>query len=85
MKTTTIRARMEPSLKSEVEAILSELGLTTSEAIQMLYHQIKMRRGLPFAVEIPNALTARTLRESKAGKGRHHFATKKELYNDLGL
>jgi DNA-damage-inducible protein J len=84
-KTATIRARIEPLLKDEVEAILSNLGLTASETIHLLYRQIKLRQGLPFAVEIPNALTARTLRESKAGKGVKHFSSAKELYADLGL
>ena len=84
-KTTTIRARIEPSLKAEVESILSHLGLTVSETIHLLYRQIKLRRGLPFAVEIPNELTAKTLRASKADKGVKRFATKKELYADLGL
>lgn len=84
-KTTTIRARIEPSLKTEVETILSNLGLTASETIHLLYRQIKLRRGLPFAVEIPNPLTAKTLRDSKAGKGVKTFSTKKEFYADLGL
>ena len=84
-KTTTIRARIEPSLKAEVESILTRLGLTASETIHLLYRQIKLRRGLPFAVEIPNAVTANTLRESKAGKRVRNFATKKGLYADLGL
>jgi hypothetical protein len=30
-------------------------------------------------------LTAKTLRESKSGKNVKHFASKKELYADLGL
>jgi DNA-damage-inducible protein J len=85
MKTTTIRARIEPALKAEVETILSALGLTASETIQLLYRQIKLRKGLPFVVEIPNPLTAKTLRESKAGKGVKRFRNKKELYADLGL
>jgi DNA-damage-inducible protein J len=85
VKTTTIRARIEPALKDEVETILSTLGLTASETIQLLYRQIKLRKGLPFPVDIPNKLTARTLRRSKAGKGVKHYATKKELYADLGL
>jgi DNA-damage-inducible protein J len=85
MKTATIRARIEPNLKEEVETILSKLGLTASETIQLLYYQIKLRNGLPFGVEIPNELTTKTLRESKAGKGVMRFATKKELYSDLGL
>ena len=84
-KTATIRARVEPSLKSEVEDILEQLGLTASETVQMLYRQIKLQRGLPFEVRMPNDLTAKTLNESKSGKGVKRFASKKELYTDLGL
>ena len=84
-KTATVRARIEPGLKSEVEAILSHLGLTASETILLLYRQIKLRRRLPFAVALPNHLTAKTLRESKSGKNVKHFAGKKDLYADLGL
>jgi DNA-damage-inducible protein J len=84
-KTATIRARIEPRLKSEVEDILSHLGLTASETIHLLYRQIKLRQGLPFEVAIPNDLTAETLRSSKAGRKVKRFGSKKELYADLGL
>ena len=84
-KTATIRARVEPNLKSEVEHILSDLGLTASETILLLYRQIKLRRGLPFEVSIPSNLTAKTLRQSKEGKNLKRFNDKKELYADLGL
>jgi DNA-damage-inducible protein J len=84
-KTATVRARVEPRLKSEVEDILSELGLTASETILLLYRQIKLRQGLPFEVAIPNKLTARTLRNARAGKNVKRFQSKKELYADLGL
>jgi DNA-damage-inducible protein J len=84
-KTATIRARIEPDLKSEVEDILAQLGLTASEAVLLLYRQIQLRRGLPFEVALPNKLTARTLRRSKAGRNVKRFATRKELYADLGL
>ena len=84
-KTAMIRARIEPGLKSEVEAILAELGLTASEAVHLLYRQIRFQRGLPFDLRVPNALTARTLNASKAGKNVKRFATKKELFSDLGV
>ena len=84
-KTAMIRARMEPNLKSEVEAILDTLGLTVSEAVNLLYRQIKLQRGLPFDVRVPNELTARTLRASKDSKAVKRFGSKKELYADLGL
>ena len=53
-KTATIRTRIEPVLKNEVEAILAQLGLTASEAVHLLYRQIQLQRGLPFEVRLPN-------------------------------
>jgi DNA-damage-inducible protein J len=79
------RPLFEPGLKSEVEEILSHLGLTASETVHLLYRQIKLQRGLPFEVRIPNELTARTLNSSKSGKGVKRFSTKKDFYADLGL
>ena len=84
-KTANIRARVELGLKSEVENILSELGLTVSETVHLLYRQIKLQRGLPFDVRIPNELTTRTLNASRKGKGVKHFGHKKALFADLGL
>ena len=84
-KTATIRTRIEPGLKHEVERILAQLGLTASETVHLLYRQIQLQRGLPFDVRIPNPLTARTLHASKAGRNRKRFGTKKELFADLGL
>ncbi len=56
-KTETVRARVEPELKRDAEAVLSELGLSTSEAITLFLRQITLRRGLPFPVHIPNQET----------------------------
>jgi DNA-damage-inducible protein J len=84
-KTATIRTRIEPGLKSEVESILAELGLTASETVHLLYRQIKLRRGLPFDVRIPNDLTVRTLNASRAGRNVKRFGNKKEFFADLGL
>jgi DNA-damage-inducible protein J len=85
MKTATIRARLAPSLKEEVENTLSALGLTTSEVIHLLFHQIKLRKAIPFEISIPNDLTARVLRSSKEGNEVKKFDSKADLYADLGL
>jgi DNA-damage-inducible protein J len=84
-KTSTVRARVEARLKIEVEEILSELGLTASEAIHILYRQIRLRGDLPFETRLPNALTEQTLRASKARRTIKRFATKADLYRDIGL
>lgn len=53
MKEAVVRARVESSLKEEAESVFACLGISTTEAIRMFLTQVKMRRGLPFAVEIP--------------------------------
>ena len=68
-RTATIRARVEPELKSEAEAILKEVGLSSSEAMRLFLHQIVRQRGLPFEVKIPNAETVAAIESIQAGKG----------------
>lgn len=51
--TATVYARIEPELKNEVEAILSQLGVTPSAVVQMLYSQIKLTRSIPFEIKLP--------------------------------
>lgn len=53
-KETTVRARIDESLKQEAEAILRQLGLTTSQAINLYFSQIILQRGMPFDVRLPD-------------------------------
>jgi DNA-damage-inducible protein J len=65
-KTETIRARVEPALKHEAEAVFSQLGLSATEAITLFYKQVTLQHGLPFAVKLPNAETREALQQAKA-------------------
>jgi DNA-damage-inducible protein J len=67
-KTETIRARVEPSLKGEAEAVLSALGLTPTEAITLFYRQVTLHHGLPFDVRLPNATTQAAIQEAMSGE-----------------
>ena len=78
-KTETIRARVEPELKHQAEALLRELGLSATEAITLFYRQVTMHRGLPFEVKIPNAETTEALHQAESGAGLSEYATLEEL------
>ena len=54
-KTANIYARIEPDVKEQAESILAALGIPASNAINMFYKQIILRRGLPFEVKMPAA------------------------------
>lgn len=64
-KTDTIRARVEPGLKHDAEAVFSMLGLTATEAIRLFYKQVTLQNGLPFAVKLPNVETRQALRHAE--------------------
>ena len=78
-KTEMIRARVEPELKSQAEAIFSELGLSSTEAITLFYTQVTLHQGLPFAVKIPNAETIEALQQAGTGEGFTEYADLEDL------
>lgn len=53
-------------------------------AQQQLMMRIADEKRLPFAVQAPNATTAKALDELDAGKGKR-FNNADELYKDLGI
>lgn len=84
-KTAVVRARIEPELKSEVETILSPLGLTLSDAIALFMHQIKLRQGIPFTLTLatPNAVTRQTFENTNAGRDLNVYASLDEMFATL--
>lgn len=55
MKEAVVRARVEPALKEDAERVFEALGINTTEAIRMFLSQVRLRRGLPFVVQIPDS------------------------------
>jgi len=72
-KTETIRARVRPELKRDAEAVLKKIGLTSSEAITLFLTQVKLTKGLPFPVRVPNKETKRAISEARARKNVETF------------
>lgn len=53
--TTAVYARIDTDLKENAEGILNKLGISPSSAIQMLYSQIVLTRGLPLDLRLPSS------------------------------
>ena len=53
--TSAVYARIDTGLKENAEGILSQLGISPASAIQMLYSQIVLQRGMPFEMRLPTA------------------------------
>ena len=84
-RTAMIRARTEPKLKREVDKIFKKLGLSSTEAINIFYKRVRMSRGIPFEVKIPNDETRETF--EKTDKGQELIKTKniKDFYKKLKI
>jgi len=50
-KNTTINLRVDSEVKEQAKEILSSLGLTLSEAFNLMLHQVRIAHGLPFEVK----------------------------------
>jgi DNA-damage-inducible protein J len=84
-KEATVRARIDSGLKAEVEDLFEALGLSTTEAITLFYHQVRLRKGLPFDVAIPNEVTRKVFEETDAGENLVQFETADAMFENLGI
>ena len=76
MKTSIINARVKPELKGDVEQILSKLGISTTQAITMFFEQIKIKRGIPFPLQLPNDETLEAMEDARNNENLEAFDIK---------
>lgn len=69
-KTAMITTRVDPGLKNDAEKVLRKLGISTAEAINLFLSQVRLRKGLPFDVKIPNKTTLQAMKGVEEGKDR---------------
>lgn len=82
-KSAVVRARMEPGLKENAEAILERLGLNATQAITLFYRQVELRDGLPFEVSIPNDETKRVFEATDASETSREDLCPREFWVHL--
>jgi len=49
-KNTTLNLRVDADLKDQSGKILADMGLTFSQAVTLMLHQVRIQRALPFTV-----------------------------------
>lgn len=84
-KSAFIRARVEPKLKIHAEHILDELGITPTQAINMLYKRIARDHEWPLELKIPNDETRQALEESDKGIGLTKCKDVDDLFDKIGI
>ncbi len=94
-KTAILSIRIEPRTKSQAEKIFKKLGITMTEAVNMLFRQTINDNALPFRPhigEIPNAETIAAMKEGDqmlaeiaSGKRKPRYKSTKKMFADLGM
>jgi len=82
MKSALIQTRVEPSLKAEVEKILREIGISTSEAITIFLNRVRMEKGIPFELKIPNSRTIEAMNDIDEGRVEK-FKSAREMFDSM--
>lgn len=88
MRTDTVRAKVSHDTKVSAELILEQLGLSMSEAINLLLVQIKLRRALPFDISIPdlpNAETLEAMKDAEENKSLTEYDSPEHFFKGLGI
>jgi DNA-damage-inducible protein J len=86
-KSASLYVRIDPEVKSDVEAIYSQYGMSLTDAINVFLYQSRNVGGLPFDLRPfrPNAETLAAIKEGSeiiaSGKGR--FSNADDLLREL--
>jgi DNA-damage-inducible protein J len=61
-----LRARIDQDTKAKGDAVLEAIGLSTSDAIRLLYHRLIADQAFPLELKVPNAATREAMEEAHA-------------------
>lgn len=80
VKPITISAEIEPQLKNVVENILSQQGMTVSDAVTLLFRHIAEHKTFPIELQIPNETTLQALNAEPTNDVYHNA---KALFDEV--
>lgn len=90
-KNTTLNLRVNSEVKEQAGMILDAMGLSFSDAFNLLLHQIRIQRSLPFDVvaysHTPRAETLAFIERVENGEEElvGPFTSKEDLWRSLGI
>ena len=88
-KNAVINIRTDADTKREIEDLYAAFGISVSDAVNIFFRQSLMRKGLPFAMQMPryNAETIAAIEEAAEMKQNPHlyksFDSVEDLFEDL--
>lgn len=87
-KSQTLHMRIDDELKANVDSLFNQLGMSTTEAVNIFFRQALLHGGLPFEVKLPryNEITLKAMEEAKAiALSGEAFDSVEEMYKELEI
>lgn len=80
-----LHVRIDESIKEQATAALATMGLSTSDAVRMLFHRIVADQAFPLELKVPNAETRAAMAEADAmiAEDRLRFTNAKDMFDSL--
>jgi len=83
-----LHIRIDEKKKKEVQKILDDLGLDMSTAVNMYFHQIALRQGIPFDISKERIVPTHIMREwereaQEAIASGKSYSSAEEMHADI--
>ena len=80
-----IHVRMDNDLKERATEALAAMGLSTADAVRLLFHRIVTDQAFPLELKVPNAETRAAMEEVEQlkAKGRARFDSAEDMFASL--
>ncbi|HCK99967.1 MAG TPA: type II toxin-antitoxin system antitoxin, RelB/DinJ family [Candidatus Marinimicrobia bacterium] len=79
----SVNVRVSKKVKTDAESVLSKLGLTMSDAVNIYLRQIVLNGGIPFDLRLPNRKTVRAMRDVQQKRNLESFPDVESLKQGL--
>ncbi len=80
-----VHVRVDDTLKARATAALDSIGLSTADAVRLLFHRIVADQAFPLELKVPNAETRAAMAETDEimQSGHLRFKNGEDLFADL--
>jgi DNA-damage-inducible protein J len=80
-----LHVRVDDDLKAEASEALAAMGLSTSDAVRLLFHRIVADQAFPLELKVPNSATRAAMAEADGiiAERRARFAGGEAMIADL--
>jgi len=84
-KNASLNIRTTPEIKRGAEAILNDLGLNISSAVNLFLRQVINCRGIPFDLRLPNKETQQAMGDVDSCRNLESADTVEEMFQKIGI